>query len=117
MTRRYVRRRYRRNPTGATPGRRTASLCAELDAESFEALVQARVCKLFGGSLEQVAPDPLLRQAVHDAVVAALRRPERPVPPDSLALAARLRKHGITITLGASDIRDLPEPLDLGWSL
>jgi hypothetical protein len=121
MTRRHVRRRYRRNPAEAPATRRTARrpdrACTELDAKSFEELVQARVRKLFGASLDEIAPDPLLRHAVHDAVASGLRQPARTVPAEELELAARLREDGILLTPGSCDLRDLPTPLDLGWSL
>jgi hypothetical protein len=112
MTRRYVRRRYRRNPDPAL-----SRPCAELDAESFDKLVHERVRKLFGGPLDVVAPDRVLREVVYNAVANGLLQPPRPIPPDVLELAARLREDGITLTPGTGDLRDLPEPLDLGWSL
>jgi hypothetical protein len=121
MIHRNVRRRYRRNPASATlrgPGAcHRDAICPETDAEAFECLVDARVRKLFGGPLDVVAPDPLLREVVRDAVIAGMRRPTRPVPPDVLELAARLREGGITLTPGRGDPRDFPKPLDLGWSL
>jgi hypothetical protein len=122
MTRRHVRRRYRRNPVEAPfpsrpPARRPASPSPELDAERFEELVQARARELFGGSLEEVARDPVLRQVVHDAIASGLRRPPRPIPPEVLELTARLNASGLRVTPGTCDPRDLPTPLDLGWSL
>src|SRR4051794_6728512 len=122
MTRRHVRRRYRRNPAEAPlPGRQTrrrpGAPCAEPDAESFEALVQARAHELFGGALDEVARDPVLRQLVHDAIANGLRQPPRPIPPEVLELTARLNAAGLRVTPGTGDPRDLPIPLDLGWSL
>src|SRR4051794_831839 len=99
MTRRHVRRRYRRNPADGSSTRRTTRrpepACAELDVECFEALVQARVKHLFGDSLAVVAPDPELREAVHDAVAKGLRGPKRLIPPDSLEFAARIERDGV----------------------
>jgi hypothetical protein len=120
MTRRHVRRRYRRNPIGAPASGRTRKPGPpppELDAESFEKLVEARARELFGGSLEEVARDPLLRQVVHDAIADGLRRPVRPIPPDVLEFVERLNASGLRVTPGTCDPRDLPTPLDLGWSL
>jgi hypothetical protein len=119
-TRRYVRRRYRRNPAEGLATRRTARQdppCAELDPERLEELVQARVRKLFGASLEHVAPDPLLRAALHDAIVENLFSSPRTIPPGVLEVVARLREDGITATPGTCDPRDLPVPMDLGISL
>jgi len=87
-----------------------------VDPESFEELVQARVQHLFGDSLDVVAPDPELREAVHDAVAKGLRGPKRLIPPDSLEFAARMNATGLRVTPGTSDLRDLPEALDLGCS-
>ena len=121
MMRRNVRRRYRRDPDLAMLRGREAchrdAICPAPDGEAFERLVDARVRKLFGGPLDVVAPDPLLREVVRDAVITGMRRPTRPVPPDVLELAARLREDGITLTPGRGDPHDLPAPLDLGWSL
>src|SRR5215207_6803257 len=101
MTRRHVRRRYRRNPIGGPASGRTtrkpALPCAELDAESFEKLVEARARELFDGSLEEVARDPLLRQVVHDTIADDLRRPPRPIPLDVLELVARLNASGVRV--------------------
>jgi hypothetical protein len=94
-----------------------AAPCPHVDAESFDELVHARVVKVFGAPLDVVAPDPELREVVYDAVAKSLRRPKRPIPPDSLEFAARMNASGLCITPGTSDLRDLPEPLDLGWSL
>ena len=121
MTRRHIRRRYRRNPAEGPPTRRSARRldppCAELDPERFEELVQARVRKLLGVSLEQAAPDPLLRKVIHDVVAKDLREPPRPIRPDVLELAARLREDGITVTPATIGPHKLPIPVDLGFSL
>src|SRR5215218_1525613 len=104
MIKRHIQRRYRRNPAEAPSNGRTARrpavACAELDAESFEQLVQARVRKLFGVSIERLAPDPLLRQMLYDIIAEDLREPPRAIPPDVLELVARLREDGITATPG-----------------
>lgn len=118
MTRRYVRRRYRRNPEPASPRRPARPHpCAELNGESFDKLVHERVRKLFGGPLDVVAPDPDLREAVYGAVAKDLRRPPRPIPPDVVEFAARVNASGLRITPGTNHPDDLPTPLDLGWSL
>lgn len=119
MNRRYVRRRYRHRPGQARPrARATCPPPARPEpAPSFDELVRARIRKLFGAPLEVVAPDPELREAVYDAVATGLRRPERPIPPDVLGMADRLRADGITVTLSACDPRDLPAPADVGFSL
>jgi hypothetical protein len=117
MTRRYVRRRYRRNPDAARPHKRACLPPWELDAKSFDRLVHARVRKLFGGPLDVVAPDPDLRAVVYDAIARDLRRPPRPIPPDVLAFVARANASGVRITPGTNHPDDLPTPLDLGWSL
>jgi hypothetical protein len=79
--------------------------------------VQARARELFGAPLEEVAPDPLLRQVVQNAIAAGLRQPVRLIPADVLELADRLREDGIVVTPSACDPRDLPVPKDLGISL
>jgi hypothetical protein len=122
MTRRHVRRRYRRNPAEAPlasrqTARRPASPSLELDAERFEELVQARARELFDGPLEEVARDPVLRQVVHDAIANGLRRPPRPIPPEVLELTARLNASGLRVSPGTCDLRDLPTPLDVDCSL
>jgi hypothetical protein len=89
----------------------------EADPESFDRLVRARVVKLFGGPLEVVAPDPELREVVYDAVAKGLRKKPRPIPPEVLAEVKRLNALGLRVTPGTNDFSDLPEPLDLGWSL
>lgn len=119
MNKRYLRRKYRHRPRRIR-SRRLAPAplppCPD-DPAAFDKLVHQRIETLFGGPLEVVAPDPELREAVYSAVATALRRPVRPIPPDSLEFAARMRKHGLIITPGTSDFSDLPEPLDIGWSL
>jgi hypothetical protein len=118
MNKRYLRRKYRHRPQRIR-SRRLAPApppCPD-DPAAFDRLVHQRIEKLFGGPLEVVAPDPELREAVYGAVATALRRPVRPIPPDSLEFAARMNASGLHITPGTSDFSDMPEPLDLGWSL
>ena len=115
MNKRYVRRRYRRKPGPARSRARTA--CPPIDAESFDQLVQARVVRLFGAPLEVVAPDAELREVVYDAIAKGLRKKPRPIPPDVLAEVERLNASGLRVTPGTCDPRDLPTPLNLGWSL
>jgi hypothetical protein len=120
-TRRHVRRRYRRNLSEGPATRRTARRqdvsCAEFDSERLEELVQARVRKLFGASLEHVAPDPVLRAALHDAIAKGLRQPPSPIRPDMLEVVERLREDGITVTPATVGPHRLPIPVDLGFSL
>jgi hypothetical protein len=119
MNKRYLRRKYRHRPRRVR-SRRLApapTTSCQDDPAAFDQLVRQRIEKLFGGPLEVVAPDPDLREAVYSAVATALRRPVRPIPPDSLEFAARMNASGLHITPGTSDMSDLPEPLDLGWSL
>jgi hypothetical protein len=120
MNKRYVRRRYRRKSHPARPRTRTAcppATNSQADAAGFDELVRARVLKLFGAPLDVVAPDPELREVVYDAVAKGLRKPPRPIPPDVLEEVERLNASGLRVTPGTCDPRDLPMPLDLGWSL
>ena len=123
MNRRYLRRKYRHQPhrrvRPARPARPTASTPSTLpeDPREFDRLVHQRIEKLFGGPLDVVAPDPELREVVYDAVAKGLRKPPKPIPPDSVEFAKRANEHGLHITPGTSDFSDMPEPLDLGWSL
>jgi hypothetical protein len=120
MNRRYLRRRYRHRPDPARPPARAVcppAACPEADPEGFDKLVHARIVKLFGAPLDVVAPDPELREVVYDAVAKGLRKEPRPIPPDVLAHVARLNASGLRVTAGTCDPRDLPTPLDLGWSL
>jgi hypothetical protein len=87
------------------------------DPEAFDRRVRERICKLFGGPLEVVAPDPELREVVYDVVARHLRRPRRPIPREVLEEVERLNASGLRVTPGTGDLRDLPIPLDLGWSL
>ncbi|HKP74360.1 MAG TPA: hypothetical protein VJT67_02400 [Longimicrobiaceae bacterium] len=120
MNKRYVRRKYRHQP-GQTPRPRrlTANVLPPIpdDPREFDQLVHQRIEKLFGGPLEAITHDPELRAVVYDAVAKGLRAPSKPIPRESLEFAARMQKHGVIITPGTSDFSDLPEPLDLGWSL
>lgn len=113
MNRRYLRRRYRRNRHPARPCRQRPGP----GPERLEERVQARARELFGAPLEEVAPDPLLRQVVQNAIAAGLRQPVRLIPADVLEMADRLREDGIVITPSACDPRDLPVPRNLGISL
>jgi len=120
MNKRYVRRKYRHQPrTRVRPRQRAAPVPPPIpdDPQEFDRLVHQRIEKLFGGPLDRIAEDPELRDVVYDAVAKGLRAPPKPIPRESLEFAARMRKHGVIITPGTSDFSDLPEPLDLGWSL
>jgi hypothetical protein len=91
--------------------------CADFDSERLDELVQARVRELFGAALEHVAPDPLLRAALHNAIAKGLCRPPSPIRPDMLEVVERLREDGITVTPATVGPHTLPIPVDLGFSL
>lgn len=87
------------------------------DTAEFVERVQAESRKRFGGTIEEIVTDPELREIAYDALATGLRQKPRAIPPDVLEVVERLRAAGITATPGSCDIRDLPAPVKLGFSL
>jgi len=87
------------------------------DSPEFVAQVQAESRKRFGGTVEEIVADPRLRDIAYDVLATGLREEPRAIPPDVLAVVERLRAVGVTATPGTCDIRDMPPPMKLGFSL
>jgi len=85
----------------------------ESDPPEFVARVEAEARRRLGRSLDEVAPEPELREIMYNALAGALRQVPRPVAPEIAALAARLAEHGIILTPGSGDVRDLPKPISI----
>jgi len=87
------------------------------DPPEFVERVQAESRRKFGASIEELVTDPDLRDIAYAVVAEALRQPPKKIPASTLEVAARMAEVGITLTPGTSDPRDLPVPLDVGFSL
>lgn len=85
----------------------------ESDPPEFVARVEAEAQRRLGGTLEDVVPEPELREMMYNAFAEALRQEPRPIAPEIAALAARLAEHGMILTPGSGDVRDLPKPVSI----
>ncbi|HET7460626.1 MAG TPA: hypothetical protein VFJ82_05245 [Longimicrobium sp.] len=85
----------------------------ESDPPEFVALVEAEAQRRLGGTLDEVVPEPELREVMYNAFAEALRQEPCPVAPEIAALAARLAEHGMILTPGSGDVRDLPKPVTI----